>query len=153
MFDSVMQMLSATSMIILLIFLPIQPNYHNSLYGDVSEVSRSRAAMPTINDPNLKVDTIFRGLNFPTSMAFLACNDILVLEKNNGTVQRIVNGKILAEPVLNVSVANKGERGMLGIATAKNSTRNQTYIFVYYTQSGGGRTGDDATQGIHPLGN
>jgi glucose/arabinose dehydrogenase len=153
MFDSVMQLLSVTSMIILLILPPIQFVYRNFAYANVLEVSQSSVDRPTINDPRLKVDTIFRGLNFPTSMAFLACNDILVLEKNNGTVQRIVNGKILAEPVLNVSVANKGERGMLGIATAKNSTRNQTYIFVYYTQSGGGRTGDDATRGIQPLGN
>ncbi|MFL6460574.1 MAG: PQQ-dependent sugar dehydrogenase, partial [Nitrososphaeraceae archaeon] len=153
MFDSVMQLLSVTSMIILLILPPIQFVYRNFAYANVLEVSQSSVDRPTINDPRLKVDTIFRGLNFPTSMAFLAGNDILVLEKNNGTVQRIVNGKILAEPVLNVSVANKGERGMLGIAAAKNSTRNQTYIFVYYTQSGGGRTGDDATQGIQPLGN
>jgi aldose sugar dehydrogenase len=120
MFDSVVQMLSATSMIILLILLPIQPNYHNSLYSDALEVSQSPTAMPTINDTSLKVDTIFRGLNFPTSMAFLAPNDILVLEKNNGTVQRIVNGRIQAEPLINVSVANKGERGMLGIAIANN---------------------------------
>src|ERR1051325_2673006 len=103
MFNSVMQMLSAPSMIILLIFLPIQPNYHNSLYGAVSEVSRSRAAMPTIPDPRLTVDTIFRGLNWPTSMAFLAPNDILVREKNKGTVQRIVNGRIQGEPLLNIS--------------------------------------------------
>src|ERR687883_1399745 len=153
MFDSVMQMLSAASMIILLIFLPIQPNYHNSLYGDISEISRSRAAMPTINDPSLKVDTIFRGLNFPTSMAFLAPNDILVLEKNNGTVQRIVNGRIEAEPLINISVANKGERGMLGIATANNSTTHITYVFLYYTQSGEGITGDDVIAGIQPSGN
>jgi len=91
MFNSVLQIISATSMIALLILLPIQPNYHNTLYGDASGVSRSPAHTPTMNDPDLKVDTIFRGLNFPTSMAFLAPNDILVVEKNNGTVQRIVN--------------------------------------------------------------
>ena len=153
MFDSVVQMLLATSMIILLILLPIQPNYHNSLYSDALEVSQSPTAMPTINDTSLKVDTIFRGLNFPTSMAFLAPNDILVLEKNNGTVQRIVNGRIQAEPLINVSVANKGERGMLGIAIANNSTRHTTYVFLYYTQSGGGITGDDVIAGIQPSGN
>ena len=148
-----MRMLSATCVIILLILSSIQLNYHNSLYGDVSEVSRSSHNKPTINDPTLKVDTIFRGLNFPTSMAFLAQNDILVLEKNNGTVQRIVNGRIQAEPLIKVSVANKGERGMLGIAIAKNSTRHVTYVFLYYTESGGGITGDDVRAGIQPLGN
>ena len=66
-------------------------------------------------------------------MAFIAPNDILVLEKNNGTVQRIVNGKMQAEPLLNVSVANKGERGMLGIATSKNSSLHKSYVFLLET--------------------
>ena len=49
-------------------------------------------------------------------MAFLAPHDILVLEKNNGTVRRIVNGQLLEKPLLDVNVANKVERGMVGIA-------------------------------------
>ena len=42
--------------------------------------------LPTVNDPNLKVEKVFEGLRFPTKMAFLGPNDILVLEKDNGTV-------------------------------------------------------------------
>jgi hypothetical protein len=49
----------------------------------------------------------------------------LVLEKDNGTVQRIVNGKMLPEPVLDVIVANKFERGLLGIAVAKHNNNDQ----------------------------
>ena len=108
--------------------------------------------LPIINKPNLNVEEVFKGLKFPTSMAFLGLNDILVLEKNKGTVQRIINGNSLAKPLLNVPVANKGERGMLGITVAKNLTCHTTYVFVYYTQSGGGKSGDDATVGIQPLG-
>jgi glucose/arabinose dehydrogenase len=48
---------------------------------------------------------VFRGLQNPTSMAFLGPNDILVLEKDQGTVQRIVNGNMLTQPVLHVNVA------------------------------------------------
>jgi aldose sugar dehydrogenase len=77
-------------------------------------------SLPTVNDPNLKVEQVFKGLRFPTKMAFLGPDDILVLEKDNGTVQRIVNGKMLPEPVLDVNVANKFERGLLGIAVAKH---------------------------------
>jgi aldose sugar dehydrogenase len=120
----------------------------------------SGGALPIVNDPNLKVEKVFEGLRFPTKMAFLGPNDILVLEKDNGTVQRIVNGKILPEPVLDVDVANKFERGMLGIAVAKHSNQQQdidadnsgligaigtngdgssdnglTYVFLYYTES------------------
>ena len=80
--------------------------------------------LPTVNDPNLKVEKVFEGLRFPTKMAFLGPNDILVLEKDNGTVQRIVNGKMLQEPILDVNVANKYERGMLGIAVAKHNDNN-----------------------------
>ena len=57
--------------------------------------------------------------SLPTQMAFIGPNDILVLEKDNGTVKRIVNGVILEEPVLDVNVATAYERGLLGIAIAE----------------------------------
>src|SRR5215207_432418 len=75
---------------------------------------------PTLNDPNLIVETVYQGLNLPTSMAFLGPDDILVLEKSQGTVQRIVNGEMLPESLLQVDVASKDERGLLGIAIASN---------------------------------
>ncbi|HEY6885859.1 MAG TPA: PQQ-dependent sugar dehydrogenase, partial [Nitrososphaeraceae archaeon] len=71
-------------------------------------------------------------------------NDILVLEKNEGLVERIVNGKLLPQSLLRVPVANLGERGLLGIAISKNQS-SHTYVFLYYTKSGGGNTGDDWT--------
>ena len=100
-----------------------------------------------INDPNLKAELVFQGLQNPTSMAFLGPNDILVLEKDQGTVKRIVNGNILTEPILQVNVSTEGERGMLGIAISKHiatatSTRSSTspsntFVFLYYTESDG----------------
>ena len=45
------------------------------------------AQEPTLNDPNLQVETIVEGLSWPTSMAFIDNNNILVLEKEKGTVQ------------------------------------------------------------------
>jgi len=63
---------------------------------------------PTVNDPNLDIDTVFKGINFPTSMVFLGNNDILVLEKNTGKVKRIINGTMLDQPLLDVHVGNKG---------------------------------------------
>jgi glucose/arabinose dehydrogenase len=69
-------------------------------------------------------------------MAFLGPDDILVLEKDNGIVRRIVNGKMLPEPLLDVSVANKHERGMLGIAVAeKTNPIAPPYVFLYFTES------------------
>jgi len=70
-------------------------------------------------------------------MAFLSPDDILVLEKDKGTVQRIVNGEMLPEPLLDVNVANKSERGMLGIAVTENETgfNGNKYVFIYFTES------------------
>jgi glucose/arabinose dehydrogenase len=95
---------------------------------------------PVINDPNLEVQQVAEGLELPTSMAFLGSDDILVLEKDNGTVKRIVNGTIMPDPLLDVNVANKSERGMLGIAVGKDLYENKpsstnTYVFVYFTES------------------
>jgi glucose/arabinose dehydrogenase len=70
-------------------------------------------------------------------MAFLGPNDILVLEKEAGTVQRITNGKVLPQPLLQVPVSPKNERGMLGIAIGKHNN-GPTYVFLYYTASGSG---------------
>jgi aldose sugar dehydrogenase len=104
---------------------------------ETPRISNGSGTPIIIKDPNLKVELISQGLELPTSMAFLGPNDILVLEKDKGTVQRIVNGKILAEPLLDVNVANKSERGMLGIAvaSAKNNETEPTYVFLYYTES------------------
>jgi aldose sugar dehydrogenase len=103
-------------------------------YGKVSP-SQS-ASGPYLNDSSLRAEVVFRGLDFPSSMAFLGNNDILVLEKNEGTVRRIVNGTMLENPLLKVNVSTVGERGMLGIAVARdNSTISKPlYIFLYYTE-------------------
>src|ERR671928_2044120 len=112
----------------------------------IAKIARSRGAI-NIDDPNLKYEVVASGLRSPTTMAFLGPNDILVNEKLNGTVQRVIDGKLQPQPVLDVSVANKNERGMLGIAVAKpNNTANNnnnnnnnnkvssspTYVFVSY---------------------
>jgi glucose/arabinose dehydrogenase len=107
--------------------------------------------IPILKDPKLKAEVVFKGLKFPTSMAFLGPDDILVLEKNNGTVRRIVGGKTLPEPLLDVNVATKEERGMLGIAVAKHD-HGPTYVFLYYTEAAT-KDGDDVSEGKQPLGN
>ena len=63
-------------------------------------------------------------------MAFLGPNDILVTEKTNGTVMRIVNGTMLKEPLLDVNVARSDERGMLGIAVLKRANFLDMYSYT-----------------------
>ena len=65
----------------------------------------------------------------PTSMAFLDYDDFLVLEKNTGKVQRVVNGQILGQ-VLDLAVNSASERGLLGIALHPGFPRNpRVYLF------------------------
>jgi glucose/arabinose dehydrogenase len=115
------------------------------------------AGGPTLIDPNLKVEVVFKGLEVPTSMAFLGPNDILVLEKNKGTVDRIVDGNMIKQPLLHVNVATEVEHGMLGVAVAgvnkggsvtttsnveksNDNTKDEpgsAFVFLYYTQGNG----------------
>jgi aldose sugar dehydrogenase len=88
------------------------------------------AQEPTLKDPNLQVETIVEGLSWPTSMAFINNNNILVLEKEKGTVRLVSNGNLQETPVLEVDVNSRSERGLLGIAIINNDT-----VFLYYTES------------------
>lgn len=99
---------------------------------------------PYMTDPDLAVQTVVTGLRSPTDMEFLSENDLLVLEKNHGTVRWVVNNTLLPEPLLDVSVASRAERGMLGIAAASDT------VFLYYTESIA--DGSDNI-GVEPFGN
>ena len=56
--------------------------------------------------------------------------DILVTEKNSGIVQRVVNGTISKEPLIQLNVSRADERGLLGIAL----TASKRSVFLYYTE-------------------
>lgn len=98
-----------------------------------------------IKDSNLKVQVVVEGLDHPTQMAYLAPDDFLVLEKEKGTVLRVVNSNVIQEPLIDVSVANEQERGLLGIAISDSmntsnyengeQNRNKTKVFLFYTES------------------
>ena len=100
----------------------------------------------TINDPRLRAEVVFSGLNFPTSMTFLGPDDILVLEKNNGTVKRIVDGRLLPDSLLHVEVSTVSERGMLGIATDRQANNGSTYVFLYFTEDDGKKSSESKEQ-------
>jgi glucose/arabinose dehydrogenase len=70
-------------------------------------------------------------------MAFLSQNDILVLEKDKGTVMRVIGGEVQPQPLLDVSVATEVERCMCGIAISQNNVTGKTYVFLYYTEAQG----------------
>jgi aldose sugar dehydrogenase len=133
-----LRLFSSLCIMAFLLFIPV---FHNPNYVEGAYVkARPTSGGPSVNDPNLKVEVVFKNngkLDTPTtSMAFLAPNDILVLEKNKGTVQRIVDGQLQSRPLLQVPVGNEIEWGMLGIAVSKS--QGKTYVFLYYTEAKNG---------------
>jgi aldose sugar dehydrogenase len=92
-------------------------------------------------DRNLQVRTVVSGLTTPSSMAFLGPNDMLVLEKNTGKVQRVINGVIQATPALDLAVNFGSERGLLGIALHPQFPSNPS-VYLYWTESSTGADTD-----------
>ena len=101
---------------------------HNSTQ-ELPLINETSEATTKINK-DIALEPIFKGVDLPTSMAFLGPDDILILEKNKGTVKRFVNGSLINEPLLDVNVATRGERGMLGIAVAKDFQGNGSSIIT-----------------------
>jgi glucose/arabinose dehydrogenase len=95
---------------------------------------------PTMLDPNLSVRAVVTGLNQPTTMAFIGENDLLVLEKSTGRVQRVVNGAV-DSTVLDLAVNSGSERGLLGVALHPDFPSNPG-VYLYWTES---TTGSDTT--------
>jgi len=140
--------------------------------GVVNSLESEPTNSPNVSDSHLEVQLVFQKeferkgntLSPISTMEFVGANDILLLDKNNGTVRRIVNGVLLKDPLLDVNVANKRERGMLGIESithARNGASNNsvTYIYLYYTES---KTSDGTDvcrktyyckPGTYPIGN
>lgn len=149
--DSNFKLLSLSILIFSLIGYEISINLINPAYGAYAKAPISPTG-PTVSDETLTVEKVTDGLDFPTSMAFIGNNDILVTEKNTGKVVRIVDGALMPQPPLDIPVATSIERGLLGIATS-NSTDGKTYVFLYYTESGNGQDSSDVDSLVDPLGN
>jgi glucose/arabinose dehydrogenase len=122
------------------------------LFG-LSNVSAQQKLQPLsteniiLYDPHLKLELVAAGLDFPTTMAFLAPDDFLILEKNTGNVKRIINGTVLDKPLLDITPNKpsiKDERGLLGIVISEKKmnyfedilrvkNNNIThYVFLYH---------------------
>ena len=86
-------------------------------------------------DPNLKIELVASGLDFPTTMAFLGPDDFLILEKNTGNVKRFVNGSFLEKPLLHVKPSIKDERGLLGIAISEKNYNNYNDILRVHNKN------------------
>jgi len=121
-------------------------------YAQAKLCTKKQCETPSVNDPSLKLEIVYQAnetqnynyklanninlLSPVTKMAFLGNNDILLLNKNDGKVMRIVNQTPVSQPLIDLSVANKWERGLLGIAISRNE--DKVHVFLYYTESKAG---------------
>lgn len=137
----------------LLLFLPILISVLTNLAVAEKETEgtfqtqchTSSCEDPFVNDPNLNVKLLYQidfkfdpnQLSPVSTMTFLG-EDILILNKNNGTIYRIKNGTMLDTPLLDVNVANKRERGLLGIANFKNNSVENFFLYFTETQQNDG---------------
>jgi glucose/arabinose dehydrogenase len=108
--------------------------------------------MPVIMDSNLTAVPVVTGLHWPSNMAFLGDSDILVLENKGGMVHRIINGSLSPQPLIDVNVANYSDRCMCGIEVTRNSSTDDIYVFLYFTESES-QVAEDKGSGSETIGN
>jgi aldose sugar dehydrogenase len=112
--------------------------YMASYFDDPSDDS---FVSPILYDKDLTLEVVNDELLQPSTMTFLGKDDFLVLQKDLGTVERIVNGTKLEKPLLDLNVSSY--YGALGISAIKpemeeqmNITRDvDAYVFIYYDES------------------
>ena len=100
----------------------------------VNDVNADSKQNPVVLDSEFQIEEFVSGLSVPVNMEFIG-DDLLVLEKNTGTVRHIKNNALLGTPVLDVEVSNYGEQGLLGIT----SIENDVYLFFTEAYHDGGR--------------
>ncbi len=121
---------------------PLHPLFTASVHGQEQDL------VPQVRDPALVVEQVSEGLLFPTGMAFLGNDTLLVAQKNNGMVAVVdpLTGAVEDTPALDVRVNGFRERGLLGIAAATGApgdrnngtgSRESAFVFLYFTESNG----------------
>ena len=75
---------------------------------------------PTLDDSDLEVELVTEGLESPTSLAFIGNHgDMLILEKS-GEVILFTSENMSKRSLLNLTVNDQNERGLLGVAVLDN---------------------------------
>jgi glucose/arabinose dehydrogenase len=103
--------------------------------GTASEKKAKQPDEPSMRDRAVRLELVTSGLDFPTTMAFLDANNILVTQKNDGELRLVSNGEVLKDAILRVDVAKGAEQGLLGIAITKDGQHsNITTLYLYLTE-------------------
>jgi aldose sugar dehydrogenase len=91
-----------------------------------SEAFDNNTPAPTLDDSDLEVEHVTEGLESPTSMAFIGNHgDMLILEKSGEVI--LLTGENMSKlSLLNLTVNDQNERGLLGVAVLNNISDSYT---------------------------
>jgi len=117
-------------LIIITIFLPIGSFAISRAEKD--EFFSQDFSGPILRDSNLKIETVVKGLNFPTQIIFVD-DLILVGQKDDGRILIIEDSILQKNTALDLDVDFWVERGLLGLHHVKYNDLD--YVFVYFTKS------------------
>lgn len=84
----------------------------------------------------VRVEEVVSGLDVPWGIAFLPNGDMLVSERQ-GRVRLVQDGKLRPQAIATIDVSDRGEGGLLGIATPANFASNR-FFYVYFTANKNG---------------
>jgi glucose/arabinose dehydrogenase len=95
--------------------------HQTAILSQQSEASNNITPAPILKDSDLNVELVTEGLKSPTSMAFIGNQgDMLILEKS-GEVILFVSENKSKITLLNFTVNDQTERGLLGVAVINNN--------------------------------
>jgi glucose/arabinose dehydrogenase len=102
-----------------LLIQQLLPN-QTAVLSQQPEESDNNTPAPTLDDSNLEAELVTEGLESPTSMAFIGNHgDMLILEKS-GEVILFTSENMSKISLLNLTVNDQNERGLLGVAVLNN---------------------------------
>jgi len=122
---------------VFLFFVPEHPilgqnqSLNSTAIGNQSNPSVVEASL---SDSSLRIEEVAKVFDFPTSLAFLGKDDIILLQKDSGNVIRLLDGNV-SHQLLHTDVSFRDERGLLGLAVMgdERTDAKNTFIFLYYT--------------------
>ncbi len=105
---------------------------------------------PTFTEPSEKRDLVVTqvvsGLDHPWSIAFISATDWLVTERS-GQLRRIIDGKLLSEPVSGLpKIEQNGQGGLLDVVPHPEFDSNQ-WVYLSYSAKGKSGYGTEVLRG------